>query len=413
MSTPDEGAGAVGSHRLPLGRLARTGELVWSEEHPVVVTAGLAGRRGAPSDAVLAALAAWPGPVLCIGAGAGLVEAGRATRSLRGPVWDVDLSGARRGDRLDLFPADLTYAAAQDFAAAMTVPFARGDVREGAFWATKAGQQLAPLLLAASRESHGEQARRLVQMLHESLEYEVLDLLLDVGGSDGEDALSDHRHIQDMTEVTRANIGAVTTAAVAAFRREAAVHALGHGGVRPQQLVADGGTLFLTVPVSDQDVVAPLATAVITHVVRAAELAAQRTGQPSGLLVVVDGAGVAAKLPALPTWATSLASSGTSLLASFALLEHLHLAYGEDGTAAVVAPASAVLVGGTASPRAADLLDDWAGADVDGMPLGTGRLRLRSVGRGHAVLLRPHDEPALVRLLSPGVDPALGWSLGM
>lgn len=397
-------------YRLPLGR--HDGAMVWTEAFPTVVIAQGRPGSGKTRGFAVPALASWPGPALCVSARYDVADLTRRSRERRGTVWTFDPSGVRPGsDRFDLFGHEVRdYGRAQQVASDMVRSAATTTGMENeTFWRTKAQQLLAPLLLAAHLEPSSDEAlRSVMRWVTTGDPTEELRWAL-AGHPEAVEAL---HLLWRADERLRTSVEATVDAALAPYRLPGVQRALGTG-FDPDALLDGNNTVYACAPVAAQRETAPVLSLVVGRVLRAAADRAGATGEPARLLVVVDEAGSVARVDGLSGHTTTANGTGIALLTCFHSPAQMRETYGADATETILDNSSATVVLPGQSPSAAAFLDDYAGADVAGLPLGTGMRRLRTIADGHAVVLRAGLDPLLVDVLGPSRDADLGWDLGL
>ena len=396
-------------YRLPLGR--HEGAMVWSEAFPTVVIAHGRPGSGKTMGYATPALASWPGPVLCVSARYDVSHATRASRARRGRVWTFDPSGIREdGDRFDLFGREVHgYGPAQEVAADMVRSMPRMGVENEGFWRTKALQMLAPLLLAASLDHpSGTPLADLLRWVKTGTPEFELRMILD----GAHQALEDLEMVWRMDERTRTSVEATLDAVLACYRLPGVARSLG-AGFDADALLDGDNTVFACAPATSQREIAPVLGLVVNRVLRAATERVARTARPARLLVVVDEAGSVARLDDLSGHTTTANGTGIAILTCFHSPAQMRAAYGADDTETILDNSSAIAVLPGHSPSAAAFLDDCAGADITGLPLGAGIRRLRTIAKHEAVVLRSGADPLLVDVISPQRDPGLRWALEM
>ena len=396
-------------YRLPLGQ--REGEMVWSEAFPTVVIAQGRPGSGKTTGYATPALATWPGPVLCVSARHDVADVARESRARRGTVWTFDPSGTSRGgDRFDLFGREVRdYERAQQVAAGMVRSMPGMGVENEGFWRTKAQQLLAPLLLAAHLQPPSDDTLRdlLRWVKAGDADCEARTTL-----SDRPEATEDLDQLWRMDDRVRTSVEATLDAVLAPYRLPGVGRSLGPG-FDAEALLDGDNTVFACAPATSQREIAPVLGLVVDRVLRAATEKVARTGRPARLLVVVDEAGSVARLDDLSGHTTTANGTGIAILTCFHSPAQMRATYGADDTETIMDNSSAVVVLPGQSPSAAAFLDDYAGADITGLPLGTGIRRLRAIGRDKAVVLRSGMDPVLVDVLSPWRNRDLGWDLGI
>jgi type IV secretory pathway TraG/TraD family ATPase VirD4 len=229
--------------------------------------------------------------------------------------------------------------------------------------------------------------------------------------------------LEGMTRVPAEELGSIFSAA------RTALGALQNGRVRescdsPSQFDADellltNSTLYLVSPTADQDLLAPLAAALVEHVVQRAYDLREQGRLPARLLLCLDELANTAPLPSLLKILTQGGGRGVNLTWSVQSLAQMRDRYGEQVANAAFSSSRARLVfGGLTDTPDLQAISQLAGEhEVPARSLTRGaqmgqtsmtaatvwRPRLpvsaiRGIPAGRAVLLYHTSDPALVRV---------------
>jgi len=211
------------------------------------------------------------------------------------------------------------------------------------------------------------------------------------------------------------------------------VQAFDHAGFEPEQLLRDGGTLYLVAPVPDQELLAPLFGAILNAVLRVWEQHADRCGgRPTGplLKVFADEAAHLAPLRNLPTLLSVSAGWGVRWMLVLQSLSQARARWGEEADSLLNNTQAKLFLGPIQDQSTArylgEVLDKRTGQSRSHTsrgwleqtsttfqevrePVASAQtlMRLRS---GEAILLHGHDVPAVVRLPAPWQRRGWWWS---
>lgn len=221
-----------------------------------------------------------------------------------------------------------------------------------------------------------------------------------------------HEELGSIFSAARTSLGALQNGRVLASCD-------GSDQLDPDRFLRSRSTLYLVAPTADQDLLAPLAAALVEHIVhRAYELWDQRL-LPARLLLCLDELANIAPLPSLLRILTQGASQGVNLVWAVQSLAQLRDRYGEQVADAAFSSSRARLVfGGLTDTRDLQAISQLAGeheVPAHSHTRGSGhgqqsvtagtvwRPRLpvsaiRGIPTGCAVLLYHTSDPALVRV---------------
>lgn len=290
--------------------------------------------------------------------------------------------------------------------------------RHADHWRDNAVRVLRGYFHAAALERLG--VRGVLRWLARNELHEPSIILARAGTSMGE-AWSDE--LEGMARVPAEELGSIFSAA------RTALGALQNGRVlegcdSPRQFDADNflltrSTLYLVAPPADQDLLAPLAAALIEHVVQRAYEQWDQSRLPARLLLCLDELANIAPLPSLLKILTQGGGRGVNLSWAVQSLAQLRDRYGEQVADAAFSSSRARLVfGGLTDTRDLQAISQLAGEhEVPARSLTRGaqigqtsttagtvwRPRLpvsaiRGIPVGRAVLLYHASDPALVRI---------------
>jgi type IV secretory pathway TraG/TraD family ATPase VirD4 len=229
--------------------------------------------------------------------------------------------------------------------------------------------------------------------------------------------------LEGMTRVPHEELGSIFSAA------RTALGALQNGRVRescdgPCQLDADEllltrSTLYLVSPTADQDLLAPLAAALVEHVVQRAYELREQGELPARLLLCLDELANIAPLPSLLKILTQGGGRGVNLTWSVQSLAQMRDRYGEQVANAAFSSSRARLVfGGLTDTPDLQAISQLAGehevparsltrgAQMGQTSMTAGTIwrpklpvsAIRGIPAGRAVLLYHTSDPALVRV---------------
>lgn len=397
--------------RVPLGRRAN-GEVVWSEPFEGVVVAAGAPRSGKTTGFPIPMLASWPGPALVLSARTDVLDSTYEARLRRGPVAVFNPSAATTrmpSTRYDLMRSGArTWPEARRLAEHMTAVDTRPELREGAFWYTKAAQWIGPALYAAG--ANGYALADVLRWAETDEEYELRALLAAIPGEDGETAMRSIDSVWHIEDRGQSSVMATVTAALAPFQLPTVAAAIGRGFDDSYLVAADDDearTIYAIAPATEQGAVAPVMTLLVGRAIRAAVAHHLATGEPARLLVVVDEAGNLGSVPQLAELTTTAQGCGVQLTTIWHGMSQVEKVYGALDAETIVdhAPVLVFLRGG--SRRSAALLESV----VPGMEPGEGLRRLRSIPRGHGIFVREDGSVEELHLLAHWRDADLAASL--
>jgi type IV secretion system protein VirD4 len=292
------------------------------------------------------------------------------------------------------------------------------DTRGADHWRDNAVRVLRGYFHAASLENLG--VRGVLRWLARNELHEP-SIILDRAGTGVADVWSNE--LEGMTRVPAEELGSIFSAA------RTALSALQNGRVLEScdganrldvdELLLTHSTLYLVAPTADQDLLAPLAAALVEHVVQRAYELWERRRLPARLLLCLDELANIAPLPSLLKILTQGASQGVNLTWAVQSLAQLRDRYGEQVADAAFSSSRARLVfGGLTDIRDLQAISQLAGEhEVPARSLTRGaqmsqtsmtagtvwRPRLpvsaiRGIPAGRAVLLYHTHDPALVRV---------------
>lgn len=274
----------------------------------------------------------------------------------------------------------------------------RSGVRDEQFWYNMAKQLLEALLYAA-----GATGRTMadVHSWVKTMEHAEVQARLMVA-DDAHHALQAFRGIRALSEMTMTSVYATASTLLTAY---------GSAAVRRNSVTDfdvdaffDGqpNTLYLCAPPEDQQVLAPIFTALIQRVVAEAYRRHNSGASPLPLLLLLDEAGNIAQLDNLHTLATSAAGTGIQLVTVFHDLSQMEALYGEQRASTIANNHSALLLlPGNRDQRSQQL---YRSIVADDPVLGMRQRSLRQLAPGTALCVYEHLPADIVTLRSSSHD---------
>lgn len=407
-----------GEHpRVTLGRL-RDKYFAAQALRPVLVLGPQRSRK--TTGVVIPTLLDWPGPAIVTSVRTDVIDATIRSRAARGSCWVFEPSGRYAKGRRTTGWNPLTDCGAWDdsIRTARWITEAgsvRGGVENGDFWAEKATQLLAPILLAAG--ANGNDMRDVMRWIKTGEITEVQALLTT---TDNMVALEAFRAIVELDSRARDGVYATLTQIMAVYEYSEVIRSTVEGEFAVANLF-DGrpNTLYLCAPPDEQEELAPLFTSLVRRVLREAyQLEAQGLAGPDSttpLLVLLDEAGNIAPLQNLDTLATTAAGTGIQLVSVFHDLSQMTTIYGEAKARTIANNHSALLLlPGNRDPLTNQLLqqllgeekaqgwrDPYTGTSVSP----SGGSPFRRLQPGTALCIYEHLSPLVLTLRSFSHDP--------
>ncbi len=371
-------------------------------------------QSGKTSRLVVPSVHRWPGPCIVTSVKDDVVSATLAARRRMGPVAIVEPTAAIGGDVRWWSPVDgaTSFEAARRIARDLCASSSEGrPSADGAFWLQAAARHLAPLLRAAHLAGGG--IVEVLRWLNPEMVFEAQHVLEAFGEHAASSVLElgrsrDERQVSSIVTTAEVVLDVFTDHHVAPAQR------LDLGA-----LLAAQGTLYLCAPSRDQARYRGLLAAVRAAAIECAiELAA--SGTIERCLVVLDEGAHIAALDELDVLAATGVGLGVSLLTVFQDYGQVLARYGERAPSIVANHRARLILSGTIDPATSALLADIGGMErvqvesrsaAQGQRLSVTRssermavLRpevLRSVRPGRGLLLYGAAPPCLVRLPRP------------
>jgi type IV secretion system protein VirD4 len=292
-------------------------------------------RSGKTSTVVVPTLLGWSGAAIATSTKEELVRLTSAHRRRRGPVWvfaPLDRDHAWL-EPLGLAPATWNPVAdtfscgeAAELADHFTAQGKRGD---SAHWYLSAGNLLTGLI-AFAREQDGDM-RTVLSLINRTSLSEYLELARVTEDRTAADLLF---AIGQTPEKEAGSVASTARSAISLWIDERVALATGSSDheLDLDQLLTDGGTLYLVAPAEEAERCRPLFSALLTTLLRKATSRARELGgvlKPR-LLVALDEAANFARVPRLAGYASSGPGQGIQLLLCYHDLAQLEAAYGSE-----------------------------------------------------------------------------------
>lgn len=288
-------------------------------------------RSGKTSGLAVPAILEWDGPVVAVSVKDDLLRDTISARRHRGPVQIFDPRGALGGRHAEVacwspLRRCGTLAGAVRAAKALAASGPSGG-EQHEYWAAKAGQLLAPYMLAAATASLGmgdvvrwvDDQDGVQPPKGEGESGEAEQILMGRPGQDCEIALRQARAVWRLVAATRDGVFATAGAAVSPWADPQTAGSAASADIALDRLMADGGTLYAVAPAHHQRELEPVFLGLLGELFDDAFEAAQRRGGelPRRLLVVLDEAANIAPLRDLPRYASTVAGIGITLVTIF------------------------------------------------------------------------------------------------
>ncbi len=390
---------ASSAQRVTLGR--SDGDLVASAVHRPVLVFGPQ-RSGKTTGLVIPTLLDWDGPAVVTSVRTDVVEATLNRRRSVGEVFIYEPTGNLPidGSVIGWNPLDdcRTWDGALATGKALTEAGAL-KMHEGEFWYGLASQLLAPLLYAAG--SNGYRMDDVVRWVKTQEEFEVRSLLQAAGDDTAANAFES---VVGLESRIRSSIYGTLMSVLSVYD---------YDSVRQSTQISfsldrffDGGshTLYICAPPDEQELFAPLFTALLRRIIREAYKRFNHTRLSSNLLLLLDEAGNIAPLASLNVLATTAAGTGIQLVSIFHDLAQMISIYGEARAQSICNNHSAlILMPGSRDPYTTKLVGDLVGNDfIPGLGGGGGEAppALRRMEPGSALCIYEHLAPELIKLRS-------------
>ncbi len=297
-------------------------------------------RSGKTSSVVVPTLLSWSGSVVATSTKEELVKLTSRHRSELGPVWvfaplDRDLTWL---EELGLSASTWNpIAALSDCASAAELAdhfTARGKRGENAHWYLSASSLLTGLgMLARER---GEDMAFVLGTLNQTAHGDYAGLAKQVADPVAAGLLVAHAHTPDREAGSTAS---TARSCLGLWVDDRVRHATSSSprGLELDQLLVEGGTLYLVAPAEEAERCRPLFSALVSALLRKATARARAQGGllSPRLLVALDEAANFARIPRLAGYASSGPGQGIQLLLCFHDLAQIEAAYGREETRTV------------------------------------------------------------------------------
>ena len=399
-------------HRVTLGRSVTSPSSLRAAEaiRPVLVLGPQRSRK--TSGVVVPTLREWDGPAIVTSVRADVLAATYAQRAQVGRVAVFEPFGRLVHEPVTgwdpLADCD-TWDGALQTSSAMTEAGQSSGLEDGHFWYNLASQLLAAYLFSA--RNGRRTIRDVVHWVYANEEAEVMGILARTGVEDAALAFAAFMRLDSRV---RSSVYATVMSVIKAFSYPTVQAAC--AGEFPEQgsgetrlfdidefFDGEANTLFLVAPPDDQQLLAPVFTALVRRVLREAYHREGRLRKP--LLALLDEAGNIAPLANLDTLATTAASTGIQLVSVFHDLSQMTRIYGEHGASSIANNHSAMLVlPGQRDP----LTRSWVAAAMDDAPED---VRTHRLVPGEALCFYEHLPAELIALRAEPIEPAINrWA---
>src|SRR5713226_1153355 len=328
ITTPERAAG----DGIALGFLGR--HLLQSPAEDNVLLLGVQ-RSGKTSTVVVPTLLTWSGAVIATSTKEELVRLTAAHRSSRGPVWvfapldrdltwitDLGLTAATWNPISHLTDCGSAAELADHFTAA-------GKRGSSAHWYLSASSLITALAVFA-KERGGDMSTVLIA-LNRTAQADYAELSKVVDDSHASDLLMAHaltpdREAGSIASTARSCLGLWVD------ERVCRATASSEQALDLDDLLAQGGTLYLVAPAEEAERCRPLFSALIATLLRKATLRARTQGGVLAprLLLALDEAANFARIPRLAGYASSGPGQGIQLLLCFHDLAQIEAGYGRE-----------------------------------------------------------------------------------
>lgn len=292
-------------------------------------------------------------------------------RRSQGPVWIFDPTGATNEQSCTwpLVEEITTYADALKTAGWISdsSKVDKQGLEAAEFWDTLGLKLIAPLLFLAAHT--GESMTTINRWVEYRAEKDVADGLRALGDRPGvADALASWNAVSAKPDRTKGSVFGTAEVIVYSFSHPEVRDALATSSSRPrfdaEQLLNEGGTLYIVAPASDQDLFTPIFESLMNRVVRAVERRSAATGLPisPSLLLMADEAGNVAPLRRLDRIASSGANQGISLVSVWQDDGQISQVYGPDQARTIMSNHTArMYLPGIADPETLQRLSEDIG----------------------------------------------------
>ncbi|MFJ6984493.1 MULTISPECIES: type IV secretory system conjugative DNA transfer family protein [unclassified Streptomyces] len=310
---------------------------------PVLVLGPQRSRK--TTGVVIPTLLEWDGPALVTSVRSDVLAGTAARRRSLGEVSVFEPTGRLRtlGQPTTTWnPLEdcVTWDGAVTTARHLTETARLGDdsgLKDSAFWYTMAEQLLQSLLYAAG--STGQTMAKVSRWVKSMDSAEVLARLR----GKSPEALQTFAGMRQLADSTLTSAYATAGTLLRAYD-SAEVRARSVSGFQVDRFLASGAdTLYLCAPPEEQDMLAPIFTALIRRVINAA-YRRHEAGERTRLLLLLDEAGNIAKIENLDTIATTAAGTEIQLVTVFHDVAQMEALYGERRAQSIVNNHSALLV---------------------------------------------------------------------
>src|SRR5713101_2809921 len=328
ITTPERAAG----DGIAIGFIGR--HLLQSPAEDNVLLLGVQ-RSGKTSTVVVPTLLTWSGTAVATSTKEELVRLTARHRAERGPVWvfaplDRDTSWI---DRLGLKPATwnpitsvIDCGSAAELADHFTAAGKRGMASH---WYLSASSLLTALVVVA-KES-GRDMGAVLMALNRTAHADYAELSKTVDDAQAADLLMAHALTPDREA---GSVASTARSCLGLWVDERVRGATTHSGreLDLDQLLAQGGTLYLVAPAEEAERCRPLFSALIATLLRKATLRARTQGGVLAprLLLALDEAANFARIPRLAGYASSGPGQGLQLLLCFHDLAQIEAGYGRE-----------------------------------------------------------------------------------
>ncbi|MEO6711951.1 MAG: type IV secretory system conjugative DNA transfer family protein [Mycobacteriales bacterium] len=328
-------------HRVVLGRLGRSAIAAEPRRSVMVIAPTQAGKT---SRFVVPTVLRWDGPMLVTSVKSDVLRLTIDERRRRGGALIFDPTGLTGFESVRWSPllSCATYESAERTASWLVE--ASGDSRSldnARFWESLGSKLLAPLLFAAAATGgHIAQVARWVNRR----EVEEVDAVLDyLGDLDALDAWAatcarEARQRDSVYATAETILKAFSSPSVRTATSVGPGDAAAGRALDIRRLLDDGQTLYLVSPEHEQDRLRPLFESLVQSVLREAQNAYARTGQPlrPALMLMLDEAANIAPLRKLDTYAATGAGMGIQICSIWQNLAQVTSVYGKDKASTVV-----------------------------------------------------------------------------
>ena len=335
--------------RLTLGRLGR--RLVAAEPRASTIVIGPS-QSGKTTAIAIPAILEAAGPVLAVSVKRDLLDATLAARRDMGPVVVYDPTGASAITDpppvgWDPVRGCVSWATARRMAFSLSNAHGVPPSRDGDFWRQMATKLIAPLLFAAAH-TEGGSISTVVRWLDTREERAVLRAL---NRARSVEALDAFQASCEREERTKSSIYATAEAIAEPFADPGVMRSIEGPLFDSREALSGTTTLYVVAPVSDQERLAPLFSALVEEVLDSA-FARAAAGSPCdpALLVVLDEAANTAPIRRLPHIAATAAGLGVQMVTVFQDLAQVHTRYAQAAETVISNHRAKVFLSGIADP---------------------------------------------------------------